>query len=261
MNPRWTRPPGCHRLHENHRTPCATAPPEILAPVLTRIPPIFLKDLTMKTQLSRSFKFLAPAAAVLAVLGSPTAFAESNYGYSAAGTGIVSANARVNLRINVPKLILLRVGSSGAVADTVTFTVAPNPGIPGGIAAAALASGNNRATGWNGTAPVMGATAAPANVTAYAWTNALGGGNVSFAMSTPFTTGGLTGASITVASAPVSGGGLAHPGATLAAATPTAFPANSLRSSTWTYGLSAAALASVTAGTHNATVTYTATSL
>lgn len=204
-------------------------------------------------------KYLVPACAALAML-SPGAQAESTYGYNASGAAGATARARVNLEIRVPMLILLRVGTSGAAIDSVTITAAPN-GIPGGIAAAALANGSNLATGWNGTAPVMTSTSSPANVTAYAWTNSRNGGSVTGAITTAFTTGGLTGASIAVASASPVNGGLAHPGTNLGTFTPQAFPANSLRSSTWAYSLTTAALASVTAGTHSATVTYTATSL
>jgi hypothetical protein len=205
-------------------------------------------------------KALVPVCAALAML-SPGAQAESTYGYNSAGTAGAKATAKVNLEIKVPMLILLRVGSSGSTVDKVTITASPSAGIPGGIAAAALANGSSLATGWNGTAPVMTGTSSPASVTAYAWTNSKNGGSVTGAMSTVFTSGGLTGASIAVASSAPVNGGLAHPGSNLGTFAPQSFTANSLRSSTWTYSLTTAALASVTAGTHSATVTYTATSL
>ena len=54
------------------------------------------------------------AGACLSLLGT-NALAESTYGYAPSGTGQVKANAHHNLVINVPNLILLRVGSAGAV--------------------------------------------------------------------------------------------------------------------------------------------------
>lgn len=208
-------------------------------------------------------KALVPVCAALALL-TPGAQAESTYGYNAAGAAGATANAKVNFEVKVPMLILLRVGTSGTTVDTVTLTVAPSPGIPGlgGVAAASLVDGSNQPTAWDGTAPVMAATASPASVTAYAWTNSSGGGSLNGAITTAFAgASGLTGASIAVTSAAPVNGGLAHPGTNLGAFTAQTFTPNSLRSSTWAYSLTPAAVAAVTAGSHTATVTYTATSL
>ena len=192
------------------------------------------------------------AGACLSLLGT-NALAESTYGYNAAGTG-VAANARLNLVINVPKLILLRVGSSGATVDTLTW----NSGITWVTAPGTLTDGDNQATNWDGTAPGTGTTANPAAISAFAWTNNSGGGELAYA-ATSFTAGGPTLSDITVASAP----GLAHPAPSPLAATSTgatAFARNTLATGSWSFALGGTP-AAWTAGQYTSTVTYTASSL
>ena len=54
------------------------------------------------------------------VLTALPAMAESQYG---SGTGTITAQAKVNLSVTVPKLILLRVGSTNTTVDTaVSYT-------------------------------------------------------------------------------------------------------------------------------------------
>ena len=193
------------------------------------------------------------AGACLSLLGT-NALAESTYGYNAAGTGVVTANARLNLVINVPKLILLRVGSSGATVDTVTW----NSGLTWVTAPATLTDGNNQATNWDGTAPGTGTTANPAAISAFAWTNSSGGGSLAYA-AIPFTAGGPTLGDITVTSAP----GLAHPDPSPLAATSTGttfFARNTLATGTWSFALGGTPTA-WTAGQYTSQITYTATSL
>ena len=191
------------------------------------------------------------AGACLSLLGT-NALAESTYGYNAAGTGVVSANARLNLVINVPRLILLRVGSSGTV-DTLTW----NSGPTWAAAPATLTDGNNQATNWDGTAPGTGTTANPAAISAFAWTNNSSGGSLAYAATT-FGAGGPALGDITVMS-----GGLAHPApAVLATASTgaTAFASNTLATGSWSFALGGTP-AAWTAGQYTSTVTYTATSL
>ena len=193
------------------------------------------------------------AGACLSLLGT-NALAESTYGYNAAGTGVVTANARLNLVINVPKLILLRVGSSGATVDTLTW----NSGITWVTAPATLTDGDNQATNWDGTAPGTGTTANPAAISAFAWTNNSGGGELAYA-ATPFTAGGPTLGDITVTSAP----GLAHPDPSPLAAISTGatvFARNTLATGSWSFALGGTP-AAWTAGQYTSTVTYIATSL
>ncbi|PZO17822.1 MAG: hypothetical protein DCF26_08970 [Burkholderiales bacterium] len=202
-----------------------------------------------------SFKLLATATALF--LTSTGLQAESTYGYSATGATGNTATARVNVTVSVPTLVLLRVGTSGAAAQAANITVAPTPGIPGGVAAGALVGGNSQASGWDGTAPVFGATPSAA-INAFAWTNSAGGGSVTGAVTTAFPgPSGLVAANIDVTST----GTLAHPGANTGTFAPTPLTRNTLATATWTYSLSAAGLANAAAGAHSQVVTYTATAL
>lgn len=208
---------------------------------------------------------IALAATAFMVLSQGAAQAESTYGYNSAGAGVVTATARLNVSVAVPKLILLRVGSDAATVDTVALTATLNPGIPGGLAAAAVTAAgnvNNAATGWDKTAPIFTA-AAGTPVLAASWTNSSGGASVDCTVTTAFTpASGLLSTHITVAtSAPLGGGALAHPGANTACGTPTTFAKNTLVGSTWTYAITAAGLAAASAGINQETLTYTATSL
>lgn len=193
------------------------------------------------------------AGACLSLLGT-NALAESTYGYNAAGTGVVTANARLNLVINVPKLILLRVGSSGATVDTLTW----NSGLTWATAPGTLTNGNNQPTDWDGAAPTAATTTNPAAVSAFAWTNSSGGGSLAYT-ATDFGAGGPTLGNITV----TPGAGLAHP-TPVALATvstgPATFTKNALATGTWSFALGGTPTA-WTAGQYTSQITYTATSL
>lgn len=197
-------------------------------------------------------KALVPVCAALAML-TPGVQAESTYGYNAAATGPVNATAKVNLKINVPLLVLLRVGAAGTSVDEVVL----------GGSSTFTTDGNSVGFSWDGTVPALGsqATSTPTNLTATAWTNAPSGGSLAGAITTAMTAGGPAAADITVTHTPGSLP-LAHPGANLSGlSTAVPIPKNSLRSSTWAYGLTPTALDTVAAGTYTATVTYTATTL
>ena len=207
-----------------------------------------------------TMKKMAVIAGAAAALASGAAMAESTYGYDSAGTGTVSATAKLDITVTVPKLILLRVGTSDNTVDVATLTATLNTGIPGGIANP-LTAGNSQASGWDGTAPVW-STASSSNVQAWAWTNSTGGGKVDAAVTTAFLgTSGLTAADITVASTAVLGGGLAHPGTDTGTNVTTSFARNTVVSSTWVFSIAPAALANVVGGSNTERMTYTATSL
>jgi hypothetical protein len=203
--------------------------------------------------MSKQLKTLAAAIGVGMALASAPALAESTYGYSSTGTGVVTATARVNLSVTVPKLILLKVGSSGATADTLawttSFSIPDTPTVP-------TTTANNAAVSWNGTAaPTVAASANPAAVAVAAWSNSAGS-TVNCA-ATAFAAGGPTLANVTVTAT----GTLPHPTGNLGACTATpAIAANTLVSGTWAYALGGTP-ASWAAGAYNAVVTYTATSL
>lgn len=200
------------------------------------------------------------AGALLALTASLGARAESQYGYDPAGTGARTASAKLNINITIPKLILLRVGSSGATVDTAGLTAALNTGIPGG-ANNPLTDGNNNASGWDATAPIW-TTATSSAVQAWAWTNASGGGKVDGAVTTALGAGiGLSATDIAVASTVVSGGGLAHPGTDTGTNASTNFARNSIVSSNWVFSVPATALAGAAAGSYTQQMTYTASTL
>ena len=187
------------------------------------------------------------AGACLSLLGT-NALAESTYGYNAAGTGTVTATARVNLSVTVPKLILLRVGSANTTVDTLAWTAVPSiPAVP-----TAPVTGNNTGVNWDGAAPTITAGTQPAALNVYAWTNA-----------TTATINCSVGAWVGTNS-PVNSdfvvtvtGTLPHPGNDLGACVSTTIPSRTLASGTWAYELSGTP-ASWGAGVHTTTVTYTA---
>lgn len=179
----------------------------------------------------------------------PGVWAESTYGYAAAGAGTVTATARVNLSVTVPKLILLRIGSANAVVDTAAWTVGASiPGVP-----TVPVNGNNTAVNWNGVAPTLTASASPAALNVFAWTNATTG-TINCALGAWSQAGGPTNANFTVTVT----GTLAHPGANLGACASTGFTSNTLLSGTWQYVLGGTP-GSWAAGVYTNVVTYTAT--
>lgn len=191
-------------------------------------------------------RMLAVSLGGLALTALP-AMAESQYG---SGTGTITAQAKVNLSVTVPKLILLRVGSNTATVDTVAWTSTLSiPGVP----TTPLTSVNNTNVEWSGAAPTVTTTAtATAPLTVYAWTNA-GTGTINCSVGAWNATGGPTNANFTVTTT----GTLPHPGANLGACASTSFPSNVVATGTWAYVLGGTP-ATWTANTHTNTVTYTA---
>lgn len=206
----------------------------------------------MNTKFSKLF--LAAAASTL--LTSGAVMAESQYGYSTAGTGTVTATARVTIVVNVPKLILLRVGGDEKTLDTLTF--APTVAIP--AAPTTPADGNNVFVPWNGKAPIFTAPTAQ-KLTAYAWTNSSGGGQLGLATVVTAGSTSMTAADILVSSSVVTGGLPTHPSNTVDNANIGAFKRNVEHSSTWAYTVDGTALTASTPGAYKQTTTYTATSL
>lgn len=201
----------------------------------------------------RTFRPLAPtfAIACLALLALPgSAIAESQYGYDPAG-GTVTAQSRLNLSLNVPKLILLRVGSANRTINTRSWTVRlripPAPVTP--------SNGNNKPVNWNGAAPVVLAQTQPSALPVYAWTNA-GTGSINCAMGTWVGSNNPANGDFAV----VVTGTLPHPGPNLGACASVDFPSNTRVNGTWRYILSGTPL-SWGAGKHTNRITYTATGI
>ena len=212
------------------------------------------KGILMKSLVERRRALTAAVAA--SALASGPALAESQYGYATAPTTTVTASARVNLVVNVAKLILLRVGSTTTGGDTLSWTSSYDiPSSP--------VTGNNQDYAWTGAGPAAGlGVTAPPPLLASAWTNSSGGGSLSY-VATPFAAGGPALSDISVASGASTGYGLTHPlPAALATASTTAsaFPPNAIANANWTYTLGGTP-AGWTAGTYSSTITYTATSV
>lgn len=200
----------------------------------------------------KTIRWEALGAALAAAFALGGAHAESTYGYQSSGAGTVTATARINLSVAVPKMILLRVGSANTTVDTLNWSVTQT--IPAG--AVTPVTGNNTAVNWDGSAPAASIATPGQTTTATAWTNSTGG-SLNCAATAVSPAGGPTLADFTVA-ASATGSPLSHPGASLSACTSTAFTSNQVRSSTWTYTLGGTP-ASWPAGTYTSTVTYTAT--
>lgn len=199
-------------------------------------------------------KFHSKALVALAVLAAGgSALAESTYGYNPSG-GARTATARLNVTVNIPKLVLLRVGSSGATVDTATLNGTFSGGIPGGVAVPA--DGSDQATGWSGVAPTM-ANASSTGVAVLAWTNG-SGATLTGSLTTNFSTAGMD-AAVTVSNSAAVNSGLNHPGANLTFGGTTNITRNELVGATWTYEMLGTAMLGFPSGSYTAQATYTAT--
>lgn len=191
----------------------------------------------------------------LGALMSTNARAESTYGYASSGTGAVVATARVNLSVTVPRLILLKVGSSSTTIDTASWTVSASiPAVP----TIPITTANGVSVNWNGAAPSLSvASPTTTSFAVSAWTN-VGSSTVSCAVPTISPATGPAAADFAVTNTG-GAGTLNHPGATLGACGATiAIPANSVNTGTWEYKLNGTP-ASWPAGVYTSVVTYTAT--
>lgn len=203
-------------------------------------------------------KMKALTAAIGLVLASGAAMAESTYGYNSTGVGVVTATARVNLAVNVPKLILLKVGTAGgALANVDTLTWNATFSIP---AAATVPSvtGSNVGVTWSGAAPTSPALTNPGALAVSAWSNSAGS---TVNCSATGLGNGTTGPGLGDITVSAGAGTLPHPGANLGAcaATP-AMAANTVVTANWAYSLGGTP-ATWLAGAYTGAITYTATSL
>ena len=208
--------------------------------------------------MNKQTKIIGAALGLALVTSSTVAVAESQYGYASSGAGPVTAQANVKLKVTVPKLILLRVGSQTAV-DEITWTNTPS----WSTSPTTLVDGNNQAANWDGVAPSLSITSTTNALAVYAWHNGGAAGATLTFTGTAFTpAGGPTLTNITVADTALgTGTAIAHPGANLGtAATAQNLTTNTLYSRTWTYTLGGTP-ASWAAGTYSGSVTYTATTL
>lgn len=196
--------------------------------------------------MSRMMRWGLLVLGLMVSLWSGTAKAESQYGFQTA-TLAVSAQARVNVSVNVPRIILLRVGASNTTIDTVTFSVsasiAPTP--------TTATVGNNQNVAWNDTVPTF--SAATQDLTAAAWTN-VGGASLACVINAFAPAGGPVAANLTATD--VAPSGLTHPNCGV---TTTGIAAlGAVKTSTFRYALNTAAANTWNPGSYSTQITYTA---
>ncbi len=190
---------------------------------------------------------LLAVALIAGSLGASNAFAESRItALPGTATGAMSATARLDFQILVPKILYLKVGTAGAAIDTVQFSV----GLTG------ITVPTNDAVFAGPPSGAFTTTATGNAVGVNLWTN---NGSATLGCAGAALTSGsnsiaLTAITVTNAAA----GGLAHPGGSLACTTANRGSAgfNNL-SDTWTFAYAPATLPA--AGNYTTQVTYTAT--
>lgn len=197
---------------------------------------------------------LACTAGAMLALPIDLALAESTYGYAAspfATNASVSATARVKMKVDIPLVALLRVGSAGATIDEVKL-VAGSLSIPGGPATPT--AGDNQPSTWNGQPPTFTVGTSTNNtLSAYAWHNALGGGMLSCSTDAE----GLLSTDISVTTVEGLATKLSHPGNDIACSGATNVVNNTVYDAKWTYAVSSATLSTMAGGSKaQATVTY-----
>jgi len=189
---------------------------------------------------------------IVSAIAAGVAFAESRITVTGATGTNLSATARLNVAVAVPKVLYLRVGDTGSNINTVTLTL----GLAGGLSAqndqvfagaVPIGAGTATATDDNGTSD--GA------VSVQLWTN---NGSASLGCSGAALTSGANTIPLTDITVSSAGGGtLAHPGANLACSSAARGSAgvNNL-SDSWTFAYAPAALPP--GGNYTTTITYTA---
>ena len=221
------------------------------------------KEIIMRKYINKSSLIAGAALALIASIG----HAEQTIGIQAPGATPAIATAKVNVRVTVPKIVILRVGDANATVSEVDFTVGVTPAVAG-------APGNSLAYA-GGIAPTFGTTVATTNptttagvLTTGAWTNVTGGAKLTctltaLAGATAFAAGATAAGVPGTATILVTGTTPAHPGTSLAACdgtTNTPIAALTALTGTFTYSTSFTA-STIAAGIYGNTVIYTATTL
>lgn len=195
-------------------------------------------------------KFLAAMVAGSLLAIATSASADSQYGYNGAAKG-VSAQAQVNIQVNVPELVILRVGDTKAIDLLKLNAQAIVKSDPGLIKEDA----NNVAAAWDGAVP--GFEAESQKLAAYVWTNAKGV-VLRCESDDKLSAINLDSSKVNVE---VAEGDLKHPGVTTACGDKIDIPQNKLQTATWVYSISSDALANAYAGTATQTTVYTAANI
>lgn len=194
-----------------------------------------------------SGKILPVMLAAAVALGSGAALAESQYGMGVDG---VKASAAIQLRVNVPNLILLRVGSAGATVDELEWTTGFK--VPSGTELWGSGTGT---VDWTGEEPT-GIVKEPEALAVYAWTNNREGGGLTFEA------GEFAGAGPKLKDVKVKwGNDLPHPGENLGEVSDQKFGPFKVAQDKWLYTLDGSQPADWAAGVYETKVVYIAYSL
>ncbi len=220
----------------------------------------------MNRHLQRLHSLCLAAGTLLALCGT-SALAEQTIGIQTPAV-LATATARVNLRVVVTKIIVLRVGDAAGTVSDVTLRLEPPVA---GILGNSLAYGGAIPPTLFSNPSTVNPISATGTLTVGAWTNGSGGGTLTCALgvlggATPFATGptaaGVPGTDDITVTDGVGATDLQHPGTgTLTACDgATNSPINFLTvyGGTFTYGITGT-LNALAAGTYGNTITYTAT--
>ncbi len=217
--------------------------------------------------MKKQFNALTVALGLALTLFSLPTLAEQTIGVQAGATAAV-ATARVNVRVTVPKVVILRVGDANATVSDVNFTVGVGTGVPAATGNSQAYTGAIAPTGGAVTVATTNPTTTAGVLTVQVWTNASAGANLTCTLSalagaTAFATGataaGVPGTNdISVTSTTL------HPTGNLAGCngvlTQAATPALTVNNNTFTYATSFTPSA-INAGIYGNTATYSATTL
>lgn len=190
-----------------------------------------------------------------ATLMAGTAWGEETTGIQPFGTAAIAA-ARLNVRVVVPNIVVLKVGSAGGTIDTVQFNV--------GVSGYTLGVNSQAYTGT--IPPTLSVTPGAGPVSVGAWTNAAAGASVVCALSSLMGNTALPSGGVDITVASGGAGNLTHPGGastTLAlcdGATTSSIASLTTLGGSFSYGTSAPVTGYV-AGNYGNVVTYTATTL
>jgi hypothetical protein len=220
-------------------------------------------EIKMKKQLNA---LVVAMGSVLALISMPS-LAEQTIGVQAGATTAI-ATARVNVRVTVPKVVILRVGDANATVSDVDFTIGVGTGVPAAVGNSQAYTGAIAPAGGAVTVATTNPTTTAGVLTVQVWTNASAGASLTCALTalagaTPFATGataaGVPGTNdISVVS------GTLHPTGNLAGCngtlTQAATAALTVNNNTFTYGTSFTPSA-INSGIYGNIATYSATTL
>jgi hypothetical protein len=220
-----------------------------------------------ETKMKKRFNALSLALGLALVMIGTASFAEQTIGVQAGATTAI-ATARVNVRVTVPKVVILRVGDANATVSDVNFTIGVGTGVPAGVGNSQAYTGAIAPAGGAVTVATTNPTTTAGVLTVQVWTNATAGAKLTCALTalagaTSFATGATAGGvpgtnDISVASTAL------HPTGNLAGcdgtSTQAATPRLTVNNNSFTYATTFTPSA-INSGIYGNIATYSATTL